>query len=536
MATATDDDPGSGLAAVTFEHDDDSVVVIVGSGAGGGTLANELSQKGIDVVVLEAGPWIPEDEFENDEYAAPAKLGWNDPRTCTGNSYVARRFADTPVSMCKGVGGTTLHWAGLCPRFQAHEFKAATTYGAIDGAALADWPLGLADLEPYYDLAEAKMGVTGTHGIPRHRGPNNYRVVAAGARRIGYTEIRTGNLAINVEPRDGRNGCDQIGFCMQGCRSGAKWTTANSEIPKAEATGRCEVRPECMALQIEHDARGRVSGVLYADRGGAHHVQKARAVCVAGNAIETPRLLLNSETSTCPDGLGNSSGAVGRYYMHHTSGNVFAEFDRPVNMYRGIQNPGQIFDENGHDPSRGFAGGFIFASSMFGLPNHAALLSPGSWGRDYASWIEAYEHLADIGFAGEDLPLADNRVSLHPERKDRHGLPIPSLHIDECHNERAMRNYAYKKAGELLVAIGARRTIEAPPLPSGHNLGTCRMSAEAGDGVVDRFGRVHDIANLFVSDGSQFTTSAAANPTLTIVALAIRQAEVIAEQMGRGDL
>ncbi len=529
-------DSADELASVTFEHDDDSVVVVIGSGAGGGTMANELSSKGIDVVVLEAGPRIPESEFENDEYAMPDKLGWNDPRTCTGDSFVAREFPDTPVSMCKGVGGTTLHWAGLCPRFQAHEFKAATTYGAIDGAALADWPLGIEELEPYYDRAEVKMGVTGTHGIPRHRGNNNYRVVAAGARRIGYTSIWTGNLAINLEPRDGRNACDHIGFCMQGCRSGAKWTTANSEIPKAEATGRCEVRPECMALRIEHDDRGRVSGILYADRRGDHHVQKARLVCVAGNAVETPRLLLNSETSTYPDGLSNSSGEVGRYYMHHTSGNVLAEFVKPVNMYRGIQNAGQIFDESGHDPRRGFAGGFIFVAAMFGLPNYAALMAPGAWGRDYAGWIEAYECVGDIGFAGEDLPLADNRVSLHPERKDRYGLPIPNVRIDECPNEHAMRSYAFKKAGELFAAIGAKRAIEAPALPSGHNLGTCRMSAEAGAGVVNAWGRSHDIPNLFVSDGSQFTTSGAANPTLTIVALAIRQAEFIAAAMERGEL
>ena len=530
------DDSADELASVTFERGDDSVVVVVGSGAGGGTLANELSSKGIDVVLLEAGPRIPESEFENDEYAMSDKLGWNDPRACTGDSFVAREFAENPVSMCKGVGGTTLHWAGMCARFQAHEFRAATTYGAVDGAALADWPLGLDDLEPYYVRAEAKMGVSGTNGIPRHRGSNNYRVVAAGGRRIGYTAIRTNNLAINVEPRDGRNGCDQIGFCMQGCRSGAKWTTANSEIPKAEATGRCEVRPECMALRIEHDARGRVSGVLYADRRGAHHVQKARLVCVAGNAIETPRLLLNSETPTFPDGLGNSSGAVGRNYMHHTAGNVFAEFDRPVNMYRGIQNAGLIADEWRHDPARGFVGGFLFVTSMFGLPYYAALVAPRSWGRDYAGWIEAYACVADVGFVGEDLPLADNRVSLHSERKDRYGLPIPSIRIDACPNEHAMRNYAFKKAGELFAAVGAKRVIEAPPLPSGHNLGTCRMSDEAGAGVVDAWGRSHDIPNLFVSDGSQFTTSGSANPTLTIVALAIRQAEFIAAAMHRGEL
>ena len=261
------------------------------------------------------------------------KLSWSDKRICTGTSPIAENFADAPTWVCKGVGGSTLHWTGTCERFKDFELSARTIYGEISGTSLADWPIGLADLAPYYDRAEDKMGVTGTNGIPFHSPGNNYKVLAAGARRIGYTQVDTNRVAINSEPRDGRNACDQIGFCMQGCRSGAKWSTFNAELPKAEATGRCEVRPECMALRIEHDSQGRASGVLYADKTGAPHNQKARAVCVAGNAIETPRLLLNSESSAFPDGLANGSGMVGKNYMRHVFAYAYAQFERPVNMH-----------------------------------------------------------------------------------------------------------------------------------------------------------------------------------------------------------
>ena len=219
------------VAAVTFDGDDDSVVVIVGSGAGGGTLANELAQKGIDVVVLEAGPRFQATDFENNEYAMDDKLTWSDKRLCTGTSPIAENFAEAPTWVCKAVDGSTLHWTGTCVRFQDFEFSARTAYGEIAGTSIADWPIGLADLDPYYDRAEDKMGVTGTNGIPFHPPGNNYKVLAAGARRIGYTQVDTNRMAINPRPRDGRNACDQIGFCMQGCRSGAKWSTFNAEIP-----------------------------------------------------------------------------------------------------------------------------------------------------------------------------------------------------------------------------------------------------------------------------------------------------------------
>ena len=524
------------VAAVTFAYDDDSVVVIVGSGAGGGTLANELSQKGIDVVVIEAGPRFSENDIENNEWAMYDKLTWADKRVTTGSSPIAKNFGEAPTWVCKGVGGSTLHWAGMCPRFQDYEFKTLSTYGAVPGANLVDWPLSLEEISPFYDKAEEKMGVSGTHGIPRLPENNNYKVMAAGARRVGYSQIDTNNLAINTEPRDGRNACDQISFCYQGCRSGAKWSTMNSEIPKAEATGHCEVRPNCMALQIEQGSDGRVSGVLYADENGDRQLQKARIVCVAGNSIETPRLLLNSESSSSPDGLANSSGQVGKNYMRHMFGFVYAEFEQPVNYHRGAIVAGVIRDEARNDPTRGFVGGYYSAISALGLPFYAAFLDPKGWGKAYTGWVEAFDHIANIILLGEDMPLETNRVTLHPMEKDQYGLPLPSLHLDDHPNEFAMKNYSYKRSRDLYNSIGAKRVFEGPALPASHNMGTCRMAGDQSLGVVNRWGQSHDVNNLFISDGSQFTSSMAGNPTLTIVALAIRQAEYVAEQMRTNDL
>src|SRR6202022_3384596 len=151
-------------------------------------------------------------------------------------------------------------------------------------------------------------------------------------------------MAINSKDRDGRGSCQQIGFCFQGCKSGAKWSTLYTEIPKAEATGKLDLRPESMVMQIQHDANGKATGVLHADKHGQHQLQKARVVCVAGNSIETPRLLLNSSSSTFPHGLANSSGQVGKNYMRHTTGSVFATFAKPVHMNRGTIMAGIVRD------------------------------------------------------------------------------------------------------------------------------------------------------------------------------------------------
>ncbi|HKX94534.1 MAG TPA: GMC family oxidoreductase [Methylibium sp.] len=514
-----------------FKHNDDSVVVIIGSGAGGGTLANELCQQGIKVVVLEAGATQSSASFINDEWKSFSQLAWTDPRTTSGSWRVAKDFPGLPAWICKTVGGTTTHWAGASLRFQEHEFKTRTTYGDIAGANLMDWPLTLAELEPYYARAEDKMGVTRTHGIPGLPGNNNFRVMYAGASKLGYGEVHTGNMAINSQPRDGRAACLQLGFCFQGCKSGAKWSTLYTELPKAEATGNLDLRPESHVVRIEHDAKGKVSGVVYFDKHGKPQRQKARIVAVAGNSIETPRLLLLSASNLFKDGLANSSGQVGRNYMRHVTGSVYGLFEQPVHMYRGTVMAGIVRDEARNDPKRGFVGGYEMETLSLGLPFMAAFLNPGGWGSEVTEYLENYTHLAGMWLVGEDMPRETNRVTLNGAVKDRWGNAVPNVHFDDHANDIALRDHAFTQGQRVYEAAGALKSFRTPPYPSTHNLGTCRMGASAKDSVCNAYGQTHDIKNLFISDGSQFTTGGAENPTLTIVTLAIRQAEYIARQM-----
>ena len=520
----------------TYDLKDDSVVVIVGSGAGGGTLANELCQKGIAVVLLEAGKKENNDTFVNDEWASFAQLAWLDKRTTSGSWRIARDFPNLPAWICKTVGGSTTHWAGASLRFQEDEFRIRSVYSDIQDANLLDWPITLEDLEPYYARAEDKMGVTRTNGIRGLPGNNNFKVLYTGAKRVGYKEVHTGRMAINSEPRHDRPSCQQIGFCFQGCKSEAKWSTLNSEIPAALEIGKLELRPESQVIQIQHDVAGKITGVLYAAKDGQQYVQKARVVCVAGNSIESPRLLLNSASSKFPDGLANSSGQVGRNYMRHVTGSVYAAFDKPVHMFRGTTMAGIIRDESGHRPERGFAGGYEMETLSLGLPFMAAFLDPGAWGREFAHKMETYPNMAGMWIVGEDMPRETNRVTLHATEKDKFGMPIPNVHFDDHPNDIAMRSHAYRQGTAVYKAAGARETYETPPYPSTHNLGTNRMSASARDGVVNKWGQTWDVKNLFVSDGSQFTTGASENPTLTIVTLAIRQAEYISDQMSKREI
>ncbi|MFV0293245.1 MAG: GMC family oxidoreductase [Paracoccus sp. (in: a-proteobacteria)] len=521
--------------AATFDLSDDSVVVIVGTGAGGGVLANELAQRGVKVVALEAGGrYMPED-YINDEWDSFGQLAWTDPRTTSGDWRVARDFSGLPAWIVKAVGGTSIHWAGASLRFQDHEWKALTNYGPVEGANLLDWPIDAAEMAPWYDLAEAKLGVTGVGDRPRLPGSNNYKVFEKGAKAVGYQDVHTGNMAINSVEYDDRMACQQTGFCFQGCKWGAKWSSAYTDIPRGEVTGNLEVRANAHAARILHNDSGKVTGVEYFDSDGNLHMQAARVVCVAGNSFESPRLLLNSHSNMFPDGLANSSGQVGRNYMRHTTGSVYAIFDQPVRMWRGTTMAGIVRDEAKHDSGRGFVGGYELETLSLGLPFMAAFLDPGAWGREFTTALDSYENMAGMWIVGEDMPQADNRVTLS-ETTDKFGLKVVNVNFNDHPNDIAMRNHAYERGQAIYKAVGATRTLPTPPYPSTHNLGTNRMSKRPEDGVVNKWGQSHDIPNLFVSDGSQFTSGAAENPTLTIVALAIRQADHIATELAAGNI
>ena len=509
--------------ARTYELGDDSVVVVIGSGAGGGTLSNELAQKGIDVVCLEAGSRLTLADIENDPPLMNERMGWNDTRQ------------GTDVFLCKTVGGTTMRWSGITPRFQAHEFKPLTTYGAMDDTTLIDWPVTLEELLPYYDKAEFNMGVTGTHGVPPSLETSMFKVLKAGGKRVGYKEITTTRTAINPIARDGRAGCLQIGFCHSGCKVGAKWSTLYAEVPKAETTDHFELRTGAMVVKINHDNSGRVTGVIYTDQSGAVHEQKARAVAVAGNVVETTRLLLNSASSAHPDGLGNSTGHVGRNYMRHVTTSVLAVMPGQVNFHKGTRQSGLIMDEQYHQPKRGFAGGYFIETSSTNPVNIAGAID--GWGEGVAGHMEKYNHMASTFISGEDPPQASNRIRLHDSETDQNGLAVPVLDYAMHPNSTAMQRHANRTSSEIFESLGGKVVSKIEGIGFGcHNMGVARMSESPEDGATNRWGQVHDIPNLFVSDGSVFTSSAAANPTLTIVALAIRQADHIAERMIRKEL
>tara|TARA_Y100001970_G_scaffold294363_1_gene451580 strand:- start:27964 stop:29529 length:1566 start_codon:yes stop_codon:yes gene_type:complete len=515
---------------------DENVVVIVGSGAGGGTTAYELTKAGIPCVLLEAGPHLTGADYVNDEWEAFNQMAWLDGRSTSGTWRVSKDFPNLPAWIVKAVGGTTTHWAGATPRFLDYELKIQSTYGTMEGASLLDWPITLEELEPYYELAEKAMGSTHRHGRPPLPANNNYTVLANGAEKVGYKLYATGPYATNAEPYDGRPGSIQDGFNFQGDKNGSKWSTLVREIPRAIDSGLCELRPDSQAVQITHDASGRADAVIYVDSDGNLHRQAACAVCVAGNSIESARLLLLSKSSMFPQGLANSSGEVGRNYCRHLTGSVYARFDKPVHMYRGETMAGLIADEVAHNPSRGFSGGYYMETLALGPSFLASFVEPGAWGAEFTEIMDSYANTAGMWIVGEDMPQSSNRITLSETDRDQWDLPVAHVHYDDHPNDIAMRDYAYEQAQNLYSAVGAIGSHRTPPYPSTHNLGTLRMSKRSQDGVLDKWGCAHDVPNLFVSDGSAFTTSGAANPTLTIVTLAIRQAEYVAAKLKKGEL
>src|SRR5579875_42568 len=525
-----------------FPLDEPVDVCVIGTGAGGGNVIRQLCTAGVKVVALEAGPrFDPHKDFVNNEWVMFKKTAWLDRVLGDGADQTG-----LPIWLAKGVGGTTIHWAGASLRLQAHEFKTKTVYGNIDGANLEDWPLTLDELLPYYEKAERYMGVAG-RVQPAPIGNTNFLVMKKGADKLGL-DAHPGTMAINARgPYDGRPQCMQCGFCFQGCTPMAKWSTLYEAIPKAEATGNLDLRTHAMALRIETDGSGKAKSVIYATPDGQHHEQRARVVVVACNSIQTPRLLLNSASSQFPHGLANGSGQVGKNYTRHLTASVYAIFPKPVHAYKGITMMGIIENYAGHDPAaRGFAGGFYFETIMLGPAFLSVFVTPGpdtstadaraAWGEPLKNLMENYTHVAGMWIVGEDLPTPGKFVRLHPTQKDQYGMPVPVVTVNDHPNDKAMRKFAWERGRDIFEAAGAVKVYYTPPYPATHNLGTCRMGADPSSSVVNAYGQAHEVKNLFIADGSVFTTSAAENPTLTISALAIRQAEHIIDKMKRREL
>ena len=319
---------------------------------------------------------------------------------------------------------------------------------------------------------------------------------------------------------------------MQGCKTGAKWSTLYTEIPRAEATGNLDLRIQSRAIRIEHGADGRVNAVVYRDPEGHEQRQKARIVCVACNSVETARLLLLSESSKFPHGLANSSDQVGRNYCLHTGGFVWGIFEKPIHFWRGATLAGH---RRGRDQARSQARlrGRLSPGARGAGPAEPAArrASPYDVGARARVRHGSLPSMAGMFVNGEDMPRANNRITLNPKVKDRFGLPVANIHMDDHENNAAMRTHAQRQA-KSNVRSGRREPRGQLPPDSGnaqhvlgaHEQGSARRRVERA-----RPDARHQ--NLFISDGSAMSHRGSANPTLTIVSLALRQAEFIEREM-----
>jgi choline dehydrogenase-like flavoprotein len=299
-------------------------------------------------------------------------------------------------------------------------------------------------------------------------------------------------------------------------------------------------------FRIETDANGRVSEVAYLDAKGRQQAQKAKAVVLAANGAETPRLLLMSESSRSPDGLANGSGLVGKYLMGNGHSQAHAFFDQPLNEYKSVQVTRIVHDFYENDPGRGFYGGggidargFIQASPILfsetGLP-------PGSprWGRAHKDLLrQNFTRRMMLLGSTTSLALESNNITLDPELRDRAGRPAVRITYRDHPDDLAMKSFLQDRAVEILDAAGANTVWREPVLPEdvlAHLLGTCRMGDDPASSVVDRYHRSHEVPNLFICDGSSMVTSGRGQPTMTIQALAFRAAEHIAGFARRGEI
>ena len=555
---------GRATSATQYRDGDEVDFVIVGSGAAGGVLARELSQAGFSVVVLEQGPRLGEADFTHDEYAYWVQ--WEiaaDPRRniqtfrASEAEEAGIRRQVPPAIYGRLVGGSSVHFTANFWRLHPVDFKEGTLWGGVEGASLVDWPITYDELEPYYTKVDWEVGVSGQAGAspfepPRSR-PYPMRPVAVkssgvlfdkGCREMGWNPFPA-PMAIATEPFRGRPGCIHCGFCMGfGCEVRAKSSTLVTMIPEAEATGRCEIRAESRVVGVEIDRTGRTTGVRYLDRERSEHLQRGKAVILAANGAETPRLLFLSESSRHPDGLANSSGLVGKHLMCNGMSMVGAAFEHELNEFKSVQVTRIMHDFYDADPARGFYGGgginarIFYHPMMWGLEGYGPPGAP-TWGPEYKALLRDFSRSMFVNGHTTSLPVESNSISLDPNVRDSWGYPAIRMTYLDHPDDLSMMRFMRDRSAEIAEAAGAKRVWRYPvaeTTATAHLLGTCRMGTDPSGSVIDPDHRTHDVPNLFLCDGSSMVTSGRGQPTMTIMALAFRAAERIGKLARRGEI
>ncbi len=527
-------EPGGWIPMREYRDEDEVDFVIVGTGAGGGTLGCRLAEEGFSVVSLDAGPYFrPLEDFASDE-SEQTKLYWTDDRIVDGENPLQMGSNNSG----KAVGGSTVHFAMVSLRFRPEWFKARTKLGYA-----VDWPLDWREMWGYYEQVEQALKIAGPVTYPwgPHRPRYPYRahqmnaaaeMLARGAEAMGISWTET-PIATLSAPRGRAHPCVYRGFCVAGCATNAKQSALVTWIPRAIAAG-AEVRDLAMVGRVEVNDAGRATGVHY-HRQGKWRFQKARNVVVAGYAIETPRLLLNSATDRYPDGLANSSGLVGKNLIAQSNQAVWGVSTDEIRSYKGPPSLA-ITEHWNYDDNKDFFGGYSYMSQgpLPQLWSNTNLSARGLWGKSLRDEMERYNHVVGLKIVGEMLPQERNRVTL-TDVKDQYGLPVPRITYSWGDNDKALIKHSLDFMGRALAAAGATEIWEQDD-DTCHLNGTARMGDDPRSSVVNADCRSWDIPNLWICDGSVFPTVGGVNPSLTIQAIALRTADRIKAMAKRGEL
>lgn len=529
---------------------DHADVLVIGAGASGAIHSLVLAEAGLKTVCLDQGGWT--DPAQHPHYSRDFQY---QRQNCWSPEPTVRRGPDDyPIEggqshalMWNGVGGSTNVYAALWPRFRPSDFRKGVEHGLAP-----DWPIAYEDLAPFYDEADRLIGVsglTGDRGMPPRApyplGPlpmrASGRAIAAGFERLGWHwwPMPAGIISENY---DGRPACNGCGNCASGCPRGSMAKMSITLWPKALAAG-AELRPGARVERIETGPDGRATGAVYIDRATGQRVrQTADVVILAANGVGSPRLLLLSESARHPKGLANANDVVGRYLMHHTL--VGAEIWVAARIDSYIGNSGAIISSEfaETDIGRGFVNGFNFNVARVGPAGATALGSfrnqAAPWGAAHHEWfVRHFGHSFGAYAIGDDLPQADNRITLSACETDSDGLPAAKLHYVPHENDARMMRYGIERLRELARSVDAFDVAVTDycengvyRTPAWHLLGTCRMGAEAESSVVNHWHQSWEVPNLYVCDGSSFATGGVVNPTSTVTALALRSARHLAAE------
>jgi choline dehydrogenase-like flavoprotein len=550
---------------MSFKHVN---AVVIGSGAGGGVVAKELAEAGLNVVVLERGRWVTPDEERKDDLrnqrttALGAPYGPDEekePRVfvdAQGHAEVVWPADGSYNNNAACVGGGTLSYGAMAWRYMAQDFRMKSLYGAPDGSTLEDWPIAYDDLEPFYEKAEWEIGVSGDQSADPFKAPRRRplpmpplpdcvetQLLMPAAQRLGWHPFYIPMLR-NTVPYNGRAGCMRCRWCCGfACECNAKCGTQNTVIPTALASGHCELRTRSIVAGILVDAKGRARAVEYFDEDNRRQIQTADLVVVSGGAIESARLLLNSKSELFPQGLGNRFDWVGRNLQGHAYSGAMGLFDHDI--YDDLGPGAQIAICDFNHGNKGLVGGAMLANEFQRLPYQFAGMAPPGlprWGKAHKDFMRTWFRRSIVIMGpSQEMPVFDSRVQVDPQVRDHWGIPVARLsgldhphNIELCKHASDMAELWLKEAGAIQTL---RRQKEQRWLSAGqHQAGTCRMGRDPKTSVVDPHCKLHDVDNVFVIDASVHVNNGGFNPVLTIMAIAYYASDFIKRTWRGGGL